>query len=163
MNTQLSPEAEGTGETTEGLLRPDYCLYLMDETQHWQLQPELMAKIERIVTIYLFDRKRHVHCCELTPSYELWPVETRAELKPEFADGGRAADNLRDAIDSEIQRWADHSVRYAHVADMEPQLTPEQEHKKWYHYGDPGKRCDEVAYEKQVEALLEYFNGNQCL
>ena len=29
-----------------------------------------------IYDVFVFDYRRHVHCCEMTPSYELWYVET---------------------------------------------------------------------------------------
>ena len=56
-------------------MRPDFHLVVEPHNlEYWNL-PEHIDKIESIETVWLFDRNVHVHCCELTPSFEMWPVK----------------------------------------------------------------------------------------
>lgn len=56
---------------TEELVLPRALLYFRDETANW-LDAELIERCGgKIIGVYLFDERRHVHCCEITPSYEM--------------------------------------------------------------------------------------------
>jgi hypothetical protein len=51
---------------------PHFKIVVLDETEYWR--EEIVAKAGKIYGAYLFDANRHVNCCELTPSYELYPL-----------------------------------------------------------------------------------------
>ncbi len=147
--------------STEHTLRPDfYVIELLHNLDHWNL-PEFADKIESSGTVYLFDKNVNVHCCEITPSYELHPVETRALLKPEFRDN----DKLRGAVDEEVRFIEDHDVTYMHVRAVESLLAKGTLFKQ---LGDTGKDpktqipipYSEVPYEEQFAKTLEYCQGN---
>jgi len=126
----------------ERFLRPNLHLVAIDETSDWEL-PEYMDKILRIETVFMYDENNHHHLCEITPSYELYPVETRAILKPEFADD----DRLSDAISQEIMSEMTYDVSYMHVWEVksiieryqkEEGSTPENKYDyRYFHAGDP--------------------------
>jgi hypothetical protein len=66
-------------EETQHTLRPDfYLIVLPHNLKHWNL-PEDIDKSESIETVWMFDRNVHIHCCELTPSYKMWPVKMPGE------------------------------------------------------------------------------------
>jgi hypothetical protein len=43
----------------------------LDETEFYDIDPDDTPYIERIISVYLFDRNEIIRCCELTPSYYL--------------------------------------------------------------------------------------------
>lgn len=70
-------------ENTE--IKPDICVLKIDETEYWH-DDTLLEKTGRIFGVYVFDKTLHVHCCELTPSYELHRVESQTEKSLEDKD-----------------------------------------------------------------------------
>lgn len=58
-------------------LLPEMCIVKIDEREFWC--DEVQAKATRIFGVYAFDRRRHVHCCSMTPSYELHFLGTQYE------------------------------------------------------------------------------------
>ncbi len=57
--------------THDEMILPHFFLFLSDETDYW-LDEELVERCGgSILGAYLFNANRHVHCCELTPSYEM--------------------------------------------------------------------------------------------
>ncbi|HLN28588.1 MAG TPA: hypothetical protein VK395_12670 [Gemmataceae bacterium] len=65
-------------------VKPRYCVLKIDETENW-LDQDIVARAKRIFGVYLFDRHTHVHCCELTPSYECLFVESQWD-NPDLSD-----------------------------------------------------------------------------
>ena len=60
----------------------DWWFLAIDQTKDWNLDLLPHAEhIDKILTVLQFDRNRHVHCCEITPSYECWPVEYKVRFK----------------------------------------------------------------------------------
>lgn len=149
---------------TDHALRPDFWLVVQRHPDHWWNIPEIRPLIDRIETVFLFDRNLHVHCCEFTPSYELWPVETRAILKPEFADN----DALVDKVDNVIMGNASREIEYHHVHPLDRRI----EDKSWpsRQMGDMGCPKDgrppsyeEVPYDDVRDSSIEYLQGNSCI
>ncbi len=154
MNSTSNPPTE------EHTLRPDFHLIAVPHnTEHWNL-PELLPKIARIETVYLFDKNVHVHCCEITPSYELWPVATRAILKPEFADD----DVLREEVDAVMQENQYRDVNYRHVRAVDPLLVE----GVFVTLGDfngsfKPEPYEDTSYEKHRDNTIEYCQANHQL
>ena len=142
--------------TEEHTLRPDFHLVVEPHNlEHWNL-PEHMDKIESIETVWLFDRNVHVHCCELTPSYEMWPVETRVNLKVTFAD----EEELRDDIEDIVRSNSDDEIIYRYVSTVEQWLkNPQTRHKR---LGDTGKGVsyEEESYDEQRDSTIEHCRCN---
>jgi len=53
----------------------------INETEHWNLDQKMMNKIKAIWGVYVFDPNWKVHCCEITPSYELHMLHSQVEFK----------------------------------------------------------------------------------
>lgn len=60
-----------------------WMLAKIDQTQNWTDCPESRFA-GCIFGVFVFDRDKHVHCCEFTPSYELHWVEDQFDGTPEF-------------------------------------------------------------------------------
>lgn len=134
-------------------IHPDFHLIALDETEDWIL-PEYLEYIERIETVYLYDKNSHTYCCEMRPSYCLYPIEVREVLKPEYQED----EDLRDRINQTILLHANMDVSYYHVADIDSQvetLLRSGEEFRYCHYGDPEVSDEDSSYEQQVEAVLD--------
>jgi hypothetical protein len=142
--------------TEEHTLRPDFHLVVEPHNlEYWNI-PEYRDKIASIETVWLFDRNVHVHCAELTPSYEMWPVETRVNLKVAFAD----EEELRNDIEDIVHSNSDYDIGYQHVHDVEAWLkNPQMRHKRLGDIGD-GVSYEEESYEEQRDAAIERCRCN---
>ena len=79
-------------------IKPDWRYILIDETRHWCDDKFIADCGGKIVGAYVFDANRQVHCCELTPSYELLFIETLPRDVPQNDEGAeRILDALHDA------------------------------------------------------------------
>ncbi len=145
--------------TAEHTLRPDFHLVVIAQNleRDWNL-PEYIDKIERIESVFLFDKNVHVHCCELTPSYELWPVETRVIFKPDFDQD--ANEELRDEIEEVVRRADEPEVEYHHVGPHDRWMAARPAQVK--HLGDTGDGVsyDETSYDDQRREAIEHCQGN---
>jgi hypothetical protein len=90
---------------------------VFDETRHWRDDIVTIAG-GRIYRTYLFDAELAVNCCELTLSYELWPMYT---TPLEDDEHGTAHEQLVAGDDNEIRyyhRRVIDSIRPAFVQDL---------------------------------------------
>jgi hypothetical protein len=67
--------------TEEPVIVPDFRVCAIDTTRYWD--ESIRNQASRVLDVYLYDRRRHVHACSFTPSYELHWVDTIAEDAPE--------------------------------------------------------------------------------
>jgi hypothetical protein len=114
-------------------VKPDWYLVKIDERRHWR--EDIQAQTKEMYGVYAFDRNRHVHCCELTPSYELHFIANDYVEIEEVADDESKRDALNDLVLSAFNDdpvsyvWAsrieqmmkDHPERFKHVGEMEPE------------------------------------------
>lgn len=124
-------------------IHPHWKVVAIDETHCWT--PVIVTKTGRLWGLYLFDANRHVHCCELTPSYEMWFVETVTERQ------------ISDELDGDIRTWsqeADEGCSYFHCSDIDRM--------------DPGWFCDlgetpleeDQIYDEAQSAMYEEVQCN---
>lgn len=85
---------------------PQFKVVVIDETHFWS--EEIQARVGKVFQAYLFDSNRHVYCCELTPSYELYPLYATATM-----------DDSEGELDGEMRAAADNEVTYAHVRSID--------------------------------------------
>lgn len=132
-------------------LAPDIWIITLDETRNWHLTENLMQYIERIEGVYVFNRREHTYCCEMTPSYWLEFVENRAVFKPDTPDA------VQDEIDSEILSAQNESGIYVHIYQVDELLKTRKRycHK---HIGNPFPR---ERY-KADEVLAAVAEGQRC-
>lgn len=118
----------------------------INETSYWNEQ--IVAHTGRIYGLYLVDLDRKVHCCEITPSYELYFIESVTEA------------TISDELDMEIidadMHYSDQVVYWhCHAVDR---MAPE-----WF---DPVSLVDIDEedlgdWDRCNELMLEYVRCNQ--
>lgn len=137
-------------------MKTHFHLIAIEETGDWKL--ENMDQIDTIEIVYLYDSKRVTHACEVTPSYELHPIETRGILRDEFD-----TDEIREELSTEILRECDSDVKYYHCKDVEKMVKELSD--KPFRYKDLGEEeIDEEkiegGYKCILESTIEYYRCN---
>lgn len=124
------------------MVKVHWKLVALDETRNWDKEFLVRLGITKVMAVYLFNALSVTHCCEITPSYELWPIEshTDATLSDEQYEVFNEAD--RGCME----------VTYMHCSDMD-RVRPGLFH-------DFGEEEVEDAYESR-EDLLEHLAGNE--
>lgn len=131
-------------------------LVKIDETRHWNLSewPEVKA----IYSIWLYDENDVTYLCEITPSYCLHPIETYPEFyEPEFYESEKD-DRRREEIMDDIRENAyidGWNVMYVHCRDTDG--------LPGHDFGEESISFDDVAYDEQIEAMIEHCQCNQFL
>jgi hypothetical protein len=120
-------------------------LVAIDETQHWNKEFLARLGVAKVMAVYLFNALSATHCCELTPSYELWPVESHPDviLSDEMDEDFREADN------------GCKEITYMHCSRIQ---RLEQERPGLFH--DFGEESVEDI-EESLSDKMEYLSGNQ--
>lgn len=167
-------------ETEEAVtVEPDWWFVAVDKTKDWSNEPCLIQQVESIRTVFLFDRRRHVHCCEITPSYECWPVSYAVHCKE------TATDMQREEIDGDFRvMLGDEEVTYYHSSHIEAHMrlasvpketTPvcgevfgiERQLMRFAYYGESGVPLSatnddrEKAVTEQRDAILEWYHQRE--
>jgi hypothetical protein len=117
----------------KGWLPLDICVCTIPETEHWELEPEMMEKIKEIESVYCYDRNCVTHLCEITPSYCLYLIETRAIFKNEVDD------RLSDEVDQIIREniTSDDWITYIHCYEIDRLAALPAEEYRFRHIGNP--------------------------
>lgn len=129
----------------------DWRIVKVDDTRDCDEAWRKRMHLKSCATYYVYDANRHVHCCELTPSYELHAVATDSAFDIE-----EPGDALIEEVD-EVLREAMHEqdVIYVHVGRLncpEQKVTDDTEREEG--------ESDEVFYNRVVNELREYYQGN---
>lgn len=170
------------------LIVPRPMLYFDDETKYWEeCNPAIVERTGRIYGVYLFDERKAVHLCEITPSYEMEFLQSTmeyrgypegpflsAEMEAMALDAWeRERDELQDYLyrgDVGTEQWS-----YTHCFKVEPLIKP----RGFFDAGD-GRCCIELgkpkrsywkkilrehdgSYEEAHRALMEEYREHvQC-
>jgi len=139
-------------EDTKEKVGIDAHVLALNETHHYFIDPADIPFIARIDGIYLFDRNRHTHCCEWTPSYWLIHLYDRLLL----TEAGEALDDgTREELYEKYENCGgEDSSCYVHCHTVE-QLIEEAKPFDHYHYGSPEVDLNDVEYDDQMEAIRE--------
>lgn len=126
-------------------MKPHFKIVVRNETMYWseEIQKKAGGAIYRA---YLFDANRHVHCCELTPSYELFPLYTTAAL-----------DDEEGSVEEEIRCAEDNDVIYIHCRVLDH--TPSA---KFHDCGEWTADEDET-YDELRERVEEQYRCNVAI
>lgn len=142
-------------------IKPDFHVIVIPHNleRDWNI-PKYVKYIERIESLYLFDKNVHVHCCEITPSYELWPITTRPVFKQEVFG---LDDNMVDKIDDIVHvASCESDVEYHHVRFIDALMVKHPE--RWTAVNPKWNVVEEdETYEENREALIEYYQCNECI
>lgn len=114
---------------------------VIEETQYWE--ESLANHAGSIYGVYLFDANRKVHCCELTASYELHPLEVAVR------DYEKCSDEIRDLIESEWNLSTDIVYMHAYSVDQMPTFPV-----------GTAVRCNADDYDEQWDEIMQSCHEN---
>lgn len=127
----------------------------LDSTHNFMFDPKDRPFIKAIHSVYLFDRNRRVHCCEMTASYEMLFVCDQITYNCELSD------KRRDQLDMKYG-YCGGEPKYIHCHSIDA-IVEANKPFTVHHYGDTQVSFDDVEYDAQMESLIEHFNCNQVL
>lgn len=138
-------------------LLPDPCIVKLPEWEWWC--DDVQKATKKLFGVYAFDRRQHVHLCELCASYELHFIETQYEETDEVA----ADEGKRDELNQVVLEGDSQTppVSYFHVKDINtmfqrgrrcrPGWLPQNEQGGGYRLRGLGA----VTWEGVMEAIFE--------
>ena len=116
-----------------------------DETEYWNKEFLKRIGAKKVTAIYLFDANRTVRCCEITPSYELYPVTTHTDNHLSDDDYEEFEDTVR----------MDKDVTYCHCAPVD-EIAEDYLEGENFEY----KEGDDNYWLKMEEAALDFNRFN---
>lgn len=122
---------------------------LLEETENWA--EEITQRAGRIFGVYLYNPDTRTHCCELTPSHEMYFLQSVPERLPE---NEVQREKLLDDID-EGNIETPH-VDYVHCSTIKalPRIKRGQITQGTYHYDRYQMR------EFDIDEVIEHYQGN---
>lgn len=141
------------GERVE--LLPDMWVVKIDEKEHW-LDPVVLDKTNRLYGVYVFDRRRHVHCCSFEATYELTFLGSQWDYTRELDD-----DETND-LDERIREGDGQceSVSYWGTHDIECMIANACREGCLPAKGNGGYKIDVVSVVTD-DAIAELEEANQ--
>ena len=145
---------------SRGWVQMDLWLAVLDESQSWQLSDVNKDFVKKVEGVYTYDANEVTRCCELTPSYCLYPIGSRA-VSPEDTP-----DEVRGDIQDDIDGNDCHDVRYVHthLIDTLPVVGDDDEvvsadyRRRW---GSPVVSLRDTPYQQQIDDMVDYFRCNE--
>ena len=141
----------------------DWRIVRFDDTRYYGEDWLRERKITRCLSYYIYDKNRHVHLCEITPSYELWKVSFDFESAEDATDEERET-AWGDMLDAEN---GDEDVTYMHVSTVD-RFEEKGDVRSCNAKGaiadedldDKYRGKDEPAYHQTADELREHYSGN---
>ena len=131
----------------EKKIKPDWWCVAIDNTRYWNIAPEDKPKIERILSVYFYDKNEYTHLAELTPSYYMRALESVVVSNIDVDDAER------ERLYEKYPPYEGADNTYMHVRSVD------QIADKWkYHYGATRKHNETT--EEQEEEVRDYLQGN---
>jgi hypothetical protein len=133
-------------------IAPDYRLLAIDESQYFDKEQLKELEIDKVITVYAYNRNLHVYCCELRPSYELYEVESVAITKKSMDD--ELYDKIQEVINGplyELYSYMHCSIVYKNTNQSESNIESCQEFddlEDWAADCRSNGEIDDLAYEK---------------
>ncbi len=103
-------------------LLPDMWIVKIDEREYW-VDETILDRTKRIFGVYVFDRRKHVHCCSFEATYELtflgsqWEAsrelteEERDELDELIRDGDRDCQDAKYFGVNDVDRMLENEIK----------------------------------------------------
>lgn len=138
----------------------DACFVALEPTDDYHFTEEERRHVKAVYDIFLYNRNEHTYCCELTPSYWLYYVDTQIL----FQDG--APDSARAAITGKYTLGPGDSC-YVHVRAIDAIAANSGSNKSGMRrhlvHGATGIPYADLSYDEQIEDLIEQARGNPPL
>lgn len=118
---------------------------VLDETEYWS--KDIQDKAGKIFGVYFYNPGIVTHCCEITPSYELWYLSSFARDLPEDEEERENFINMIENEGSERER-----ALYCHcnVIDKLPEIKRGEIKQGKYHwdsFDEEDTEIDEIEEE----------------
>lgn len=138
---------------------PDFRVIAIDESEYIT-DPAILEKAGRVFGVYMYDKNEVTHCCEITPSYCLYPLYNSWEKSGD--DYYEEHEAERDEIEDDL-RLRDYDVTYMYcysVDALEQKLKGEQ--FRYHILGDFGGRegMTDEQYNELRDRAEEYCRCN---
>ncbi len=124
----------------------------IDETDCYFISEVDAPLIKQVRGVYLFDRNRRIHVCELTPSYGLTHLYNQVILVDDN-------DPRREELYDEYEHCSSDDI-YMHCSTID-RIIEQSDYSVVDHYGNTEVSLDDVDYDYQMESVREYFCGNR--
>ena len=125
-------------------------LVALDESEYYS--QELQDKCGKILVIYMYCPDVAVNCCEITPSFELIPVDYKTENLLIGSEECPENEGIHEVLQESV--WTSEPI-YVHVSSIDriPEVGAD---------GTRLKYSSDNDFEGEEEAL-DYFQANQML
>lgn len=145
-------------------VKPSFCVIGIDRTNVYNIKDSHKQHVEKIYDVYLFDKARQVHLCEMASSNELHYLYSTVWLRDYDID-----EDLKDEIYELYEYIANvdtQRVIYYHVYDIENMVESAIFHYVKNHKPTVEREeysSDDEYYDAMVEELKEYYNCNRVV
>ena len=128
------------------MVPPEFKVVCLEETQGYT-DKDIVKLAGKIHAVFLYDKSRATHCCEVTPSYELHYLKS---VTSECIDDEVTAEEVEEHIrDANAHR---ESVQYVHCRSIDK--VPEMYHVPFSENWQPSP--EEYATKEIYEDILEH-------
>lgn len=132
---------------------PDIYVVRIFDTEYFDQEWLRELKIARAWSVYIFNKRKRVHLCSVTPCYELFLVDTEFE----YIEGFEPDDSTRDANDYEFREACAHDERVVYFNKLDIDRLPEDQ---VFHHGIEKTEGDSLTEEEVLEGLCEHYSAN---
>lgn len=101
----------------------EYHRVKLNDTSLWSKDVLSKNHVIKTETVYVLDMSQVIHCCELTPSYELWPSHYEFTF-----ESGATHEEISDAYDVLEEGFWMEETKYIHcqaIDKMKPECLGE--------------------------------------
>ncbi len=145
-----------------GWLPYDYFVIALDNTVDWALPDEWKQHVDRVESLYIFDRNAVHHACSLETNYSLVHAENRVILKDNVEEtiGEAAYERLRQVAYDYVQVPVESSGLYS-TRFIDTYLEKHPKDGRVYHYGNPQADLDEVLESVKEQMKCSIYNARR--
>lgn len=124
---------------------------LIEETENWSR--EVTERARRIFGVYLYNPDTRTYCCEITPSHELYFLQSVPETVP---DDENEREHLLDDINEGNFETERVSYVHCHTLKAMPRIKQGELKTGTYHYGR--YRMSEFDIDEVIEYSETSYN-----
>ena len=122
---------------------------LLEETENWN--EEITKRAGKIFGVYLYNPDTRTHCCEITPSHELYFLHSVPENLPDDED---ERERLLDDMDEGNLETERVSYMHCHTLKAMPRIKRGELKTGTYQYDRYRMR------EFDIDEVIEHYQGN---